>query len=65
MSFYDGGQGTYDPEGNLLTVQMGNPPGTVWGQRLLNNALGGSSALPSRAGAPVSVPLGGGLRFAR
>jgi hypothetical protein len=58
VSFMDGGRGIYDPEGNLLRTQSGNPPQKVPGWQLFNRALGGSTPLiPAPAGMPAAPML--------
>jgi hypothetical protein len=56
--FMNGGRGVYDSEGRLQTVEEGNPPSQVDSRSLFVRGLGGSMAVPGRAGsAPSSPPL--------
>jgi len=54
VEFMDGGRGVYDPEGNLLRTEKGNPPQRVAGWQLFKP--GGAPMIPGRAG-PAGTPI--------
>ena len=57
--FLDGGRGTYDPQGRLLTVEAGDPPARINSTSLFLHGVGGTTALPARPGSavPSTPPL--------
>ena len=52
--FMDGGRGIYNPQGQLVTTEEGNPPSQINATSLYLRGMGGGA--PVRPGAPGAVP---------